>query len=84
MKFYVLLVFASYSLFVSAQQTEVSSRNSNPDPVYDQLVWSDDFEGSGAINTDKWFHQTRLPNGNSWYNGEIQHYTNRTENTSVC
>jgi beta-glucanase (GH16 family) len=83
MKFHVLLVFASYSLFVSAQQTEVSSRNSNPDPVYDQLVWSDDFEGSGAINTDKWFHQTRLPNGNSWYNGEIQHYTNRTENTSV-
>ena len=36
-----------------------------------------------AINTDKWFHQTRLPNGFSWYNGEIQHYTNRMENSYV-
>lgn len=36
-----------------------------------------------AINTDKWFHQTRLPNGWGWYNGEIQHYTNRMENAYV-
>ena len=50
------------------------------DPVYDQLVWSDEFDGAGAIDTSKWFHQTQLPNGGSWYNGEIQHYTNRTDN----
>ena len=36
-----------------------------------------------AINTDKWFHQTRLPNGFSWWNGEIQHYTNRMQNSYV-
>jgi len=36
--------------------------------------------GPQAIDSEKWFHQTRLPNGDSWYNGEIQHYTNRTEN----
>ncbi|MDG0968316.1 MAG: family 16 glycosylhydrolase [Porticoccaceae bacterium] len=35
------------------------------------------------VNSSKWFHQTQLPNGNSWYNGEQQHYTNRIENTSV-
>lgn len=35
------------------------------------------------INSDKWFHQTRLPNGSSWFNGEIQHYTNRMENSYV-
>ena len=52
-------------------------------PVFDNLVWSDEFDGSGAINTNKWHHQTQLPNGNSWYNGEVQHYTNRTENSSV-
>ena len=51
------------------------------DPVFDSLVWSDEFNGSGAIDTEKWFHQTKLPNGNSWYNNEIQHYTNREENT---
>lgn len=50
------------------------------DPVY-QLVWADEFEGQGAIDSNKWHHQTLLPNGNSWYNGEIQHYTNREINS---
>lgn len=53
------------------------------DPVYDYLVWSDEFETDGAINFEKWHHQTILPNGNSWFNGEIQHYTNRTDNSFV-
>ena len=56
----------------------------NPnDPVYDELVWSDEFDTDGAINTNKWFHQTELPFGDSWFNGEIQHYTDRIENTFV-
>jgi len=53
------------------------------DPIYDFLVWSDEFETDGAINSDKWFHQTQLPNGDSWYNGEVQHYTDRIENSYV-
>ena len=53
------------------------------DPVFDKLVWSDEFDGNGAIDNTKWFHQTRIPNGGSWFNGEIQHYTNRQENASV-
>lgn len=53
----------------------------NSGPVFNNLVWSDEFDGNGVIDTDKWFHQTQLPNGDSWYNGEIQHYTNRIENT---
>lgn len=53
------------------------------DPVYDFLVWSDEFETDGAINSDKWHHQTILPNGKSWFNGEIQHYTDRIENSYV-
>ena len=36
-----------------------------------------------AIDSSKWFHQTLLPNGSSWYNGEQQHYTDRTENSYV-
>jgi beta-glucanase (GH16 family) len=39
--------------------------------------------GPRAIDSEKWFHQTRLPDGNSWYNGEIQHYTDRIENAYV-
>ncbi|MCR9154577.1 MAG: glycoside hydrolase family 16 protein [Bacteroidetes bacterium] len=55
----------------------------NPAPVFNQLVWSDEFNGSGAIDTSKWFHQTILPNGSSWFNGEVQHYTDRTTNSSL-
>ena len=53
------------------------------DPVFDNLVWSDEFDGSGAISSTNWHHQTQLPNGSSWYNSEIQHYTNRTDNSYV-
>ena len=47
------------------------------------LIWNDEFDGDGAIDSEKWFHQTQLPNGNSWYNNELQHYTNRLDNTYV-
>jgi len=47
------------------------------------LVWEDNFESQGAINSENWFHQTLLPNGYSWYNSELQHYTNRIENSYV-
>ncbi|MBL0007570.1 MAG: family 16 glycosylhydrolase [Saprospiraceae bacterium] len=53
------------------------------DPVYDYLVWSDEFDTNGAIDNAKWFHQTQLPTPGSWYNGEVQHYTNRTANAVV-
>ena len=49
-----------------------------------QLVWSDEFNGSsGPISSVNWFHQTKLPTGWSWYNNEIQHYTDRTANSYV-
>lgn len=51
--------------------------------VFDQLVWNDEFDTNGAVDGTKWFHQTQLPSGGSWYNGEIQHYTNRIDNSVV-
>ncbi len=58
------------------------NNNSGPDPVFDNLVWSDEFNGSGAIDASKWFHQTRpIINGQDWANGEIQHYTDRIDNS---
>lgn len=53
------------------------------DPIFDNLVWSDEFEVDGAINSNKWFHQTKLPQNGSWFNGEIQHYTNKIDNSFV-
>lgn len=51
--------------------------------VYDELVWSDEFDSNGAVNPAKWHHQTLFPQGDSWFNGEIQHYTNRIDNAYV-
>lgn len=53
------------------------------DVVYSDLVWSDEFETNGAISTSNWHHQTQLPAGGSWFNGEQQHYTNLLANSSV-
>lgn len=54
------------------------------DVVYNNLVWSDEFDGNGAINSTKWHHQIQIPAGGSWYNGEVQHYTNQLTNSSVA
>ena len=47
------------------------------------LVWNDEFDYTGAPNTSKWHHQTYPPVGDSWFNNEKQHYTNRLENSYV-
>ncbi len=71
---FVLIVL----LFMTAQ-----SSKAQVDVVYNNLVWSDEFETNGAINPTKWHHQTQLPNGGSWFNGEVQHYTNLITNSNV-
>ncbi len=53
------------------------------DVVYNNLVWSDEFSTNGAVNPTNWFHQTQLPAGGSWFNGELQHYTNQLTNSAV-
>ena len=53
------------------------------DVVYNNLVWSDEFNTNGAIDSNKWFQQTQLPAGGSWFNGEVQHYTNQISNCFV-
>jgi beta-glucanase (GH16 family) len=55
------------------------------DVVYGDLVWSDEFDtaGTNPVDATNWFHQTQLPAGGSWFNGEEQHYTNRIDNSYV-
>lgn len=71
-----------FLLFLSIFMITVSSK-AQVDVVYTDLVWSDEFETNGAINSSKWHHQTQLPNGGSWFNGEVQHYTNLITNSFV-
>ncbi len=56
---------------------------SQVDIVYSDLVWSDEFNTNGAVNSSNWFHQTQLPAGGSWFNNEVQHYTDQLSNSFV-
>ena len=53
------------------------------DVVYKDLVWSDEFNTNGAVNSTNWFQQTLLPGGTGWFNQEVQHYTNQLANSFV-
>jgi len=55
--------------------------NAETNSPFNKLVWSDEFDGYGFVNSANWFHQTQLPNGLSWYNSELQHYTNSASNS---
>jgi beta-glucanase (GH16 family) len=88
--FYISLVF----LFFACQKSEVSTPDTGTTPTTPgkTLVWYDEFNNDedtyisgvdNAVDATKWFHQTKFPNGSSWYNGEIQHYTNRKVNAYV-
>lgn len=72
----VISLFFSVTLF--SQNSNLQNKSNS-----EVLIWSDEFETDGAIDDSKWFHQTKLPSGGSWFNGEKQHYTNRLENASV-
>ena len=69
----ILFAFFLFSQLCSAQV----------DVVYKDLVWSDEFNVNGAVDSNKWFHQTQLIAGTSWANGEEQHYTNQLANSFV-
>lgn len=69
-----------FSIFVTLFLS-ISCGFSQVDVVYNDLVWSDEFDTNGALDPNKWFHQTQIPAGGSWYNNEVQHYTNRLENS---
>jgi beta-glucanase (GH16 family) len=69
---------------VLAYLDDFSFSGTNQEPlVYDYLVWGDEFSNNGPLNSDRWFHQTLLPSGGSWFNNEVQHYTNRVQNSYV-
>lgn len=52
-------------------------------PNFNTLVWSDEFNFNGTIDSTKWFHQIQLPPWGSWWGGIIQHYTDREDNSYV-
>ena len=66
---------------ITAQTNSTPEERSPATTQFRTLVWSDEFNGTGAVDPEKWFHQTQLPPGGSWWGGIIQHYTDRETNT---
>ncbi|PIA82029.1 hypothetical protein BFR04_12050 [Gaetbulibacter sp. 4G1] len=79
MRFSLLIVL----LCVCFSTTYCAKSKSKSNIKFDTLVWSDEFNNSGPIDSTKWFHQTQIPAGGDWYGGLINHYTNRIENSYV-
>ena len=58
----------------------------NPNQSYsfnNELVWSDEFDQDGPVSQDKWNIETIPPNNGSWWNGELQFYTDKEDNIIV-
>lgn len=79
MRFSLLLIL----LFISFSTINCAKAKKKSNTTFDKLVWSDEFNEDGPVNSKKWFHQTQLPAGGDWYGGLINHYTNRIENSYV-
>ena len=60
--------------------------SNNPSQSYsfnNELVWSDEFDQDGTVSQDKWNVETIPPNNGSWWNGELQFYTDKEDNIIV-
>jgi beta-glucanase (GH16 family) len=68
--------------FNLGEDTRSMANNKPPENGY-VLIWADEFDTDGAVSAEKWHHQTQLIAGDSWPNGELQHYTNRMDNSFV-
>ncbi|QXP69766.1 glycoside hydrolase family 16 protein [Polaribacter sp. R2A056_3_33] len=68
---------AWYHKFTSTKPVEGAS---TPDYTYNNLVWEDDFNTDGAPDAANWTYDL---GAGGWGNGELQTYTNTTENAKV-
>ena len=73
-------LFGQNILYLNSDEIAGIADNDSIDYI---LSWNDEFNGNGVIDSTKWFHQTELPNGSSWYNNELQHYTDKIDNSYI-
>ncbi len=51
--------------------------------TFNTLIWSSEFDQDGPLDSTQWFMQSFIPNGRGWFNNEVQHYTDRSDNAFV-
>jgi hypothetical protein len=75
---YPITVTASNSAGSATTTYTITVFVSNTDGL--QLVWSDEFDGNGAIDATKWSYET---GGGGWGNNEVQVYTSNQSNVKI-
>lgn len=83
---YALSLLLLFSISCSSE-SPADSLNYNDDPVDDtassgELIWSDEFNGSGSINTENWTYEIGHGDG-GWGNNEVQYYTDESKNARI-
>lgn len=76
----LVLAYSSSGEFISKTQ---SVRVYQASGSANNLVFSDEFDVDGTVDSEKWVMETVPPNNGSWWNGEQQHYTDRMDNAYV-
>ena len=71
--------FAWYHTFTSIKP----GSGEELDVEYSNLVWADEVDVSGSPSATNWAYDLGTGN-NGWGNGEVQYYTNRTDNVTVA
>ncbi len=75
----------TYNVNVIAKNTSGKTISNSIDitvAVTQSLLWSDEFNNSGAPDPSKWGYDIGT-GGGGWGNNELQYYTNRTDNAEV-
>jgi beta-glucanase (GH16 family) len=83
MKTALRVIFCSYFLVFI---TSGCATNNEPEMVYTDIIWQDEFDVDGSVNTDLWSFDigTGAEQGiPGWGNQELQYYTDRPENVRV-
>jgi len=79
MKVSLLTLIISF-VFISCETSKSDEEVADEPQVFDELVWSDEFDVDGAPSDSNWTYDL---GGGGWGNGESQYYTNSEENVVV-
>ena len=70
----VISVSKNVTIFVNGEEERAEESG---------LIWADEFNVDGSVSEEKWFSEIVPPNNGSWFNNEVQHYTDRIDNAYI-
>jgi beta-glucanase (GH16 family) len=81
-KMYKAFVFMSFLLVALFITSSCATDDTQTVATFTELVWQDEFDTEGAVNSNNWTHEIGTGT-NGWGNNELEYYTDRSENATV-